>query len=207
MVGAVGTGCVIRNGFLVIGASQAAELALGSPTTAGKHGIKLDVTINPNHITYQSDDGAADPSNLPVMHNDVVTWKAKTHGPKHHLALIFAPLTPFVDVDTGFPVFAFFGSEVNESHGGGIGSNASIGPHVLETGYEYLVAVWDDESKKTYSNDPKIIVGTGYNAAEAELESAKEKIKRAEELGDSSLKEKLIPIQKNLQDIINGLNK
>jgi hypothetical protein len=90
VVGAVSTGCVIANGFLVVGANRAAELSPGSPPTAGEHGITVDLTIDPNHIKYTSDDGASDPSNLQVNHNDIGTWKVKTHGPKHNLALIFA---------------------------------------------------------------------------------------------------------------------
>jgi hypothetical protein len=141
-VGPVSTGCVIANDFLVVGANRTAELIPGSPPTAGEHGITVDLTIDPNHIKYTSDDGASDPSNLQVNHNDIVTWKVKTHGPKHLLALIFAPLTPFVDAQ-GIPVFAFYGSETDESKGG-IGNNASIDPHALETGFKDYVAVWDN---------------------------------------------------------------
>jgi hypothetical protein len=45
--------------------------------------------------------------------------------------------------------------------------------------FSYAVAVFDDATNETYSDDPKIIVGTGLEAARDEPASALERSKRS----------------------------
>ena len=202
----VGAGCIVTDGCLIINPSIPAISETASPPSGKKHVVTLDTTQNTagaatNIITYTDETGAPATS-LSVDKNDVVIWKAKTSGSKHHLSVIFSPTTPFTD--NGNPVYAFHGSQADE--GNGIGKNATIDPNAPATSYKYSVAVWDEATNSSYSDDPTIRVGGGGNAALADLITAGKALQRAVE-ADPALKAQIDPIEKNLQQIISQLSK
>ena len=107
-------------------------------------------------ITYTV--GATPAKCFKVSPGQTVIWQAATSNTAHRTTIFFLPNhTPFVDRNNN-PVHAFHGSNTDESTGGQeIGSHATIG--AASGSYEAYIAVFDDNSGLTYTDDPKIIVG------------------------------------------------
>jgi hypothetical protein len=126
-----------------------------------------------NNLSYKVGTNNADP--LTVKPNELVTWK--TSAARYHVTIIFKnKKTPLVDPTTTKPVNAVHGSEQDEGTlkiGGRVGQGA-LGH------YNYSVAVFDDVTGDTYSDDPKIIVGTGFDAARDALTAALEEVEEAD---------------------------
>jgi hypothetical protein len=198
----VGAGSVAATGYLVVGEASNSAPSRTSPRTTTNYVVTVDVTTTP--ITYSTPQ-LADASSLPVKAKEVVTWKGKTSGSKHHLAVLFITDTPFIDKN-GDPVYAFHGSESDESNG--IGTNASIDPNASGS-YEYYVGIWDERTTKTYTDDPTIIVGKGNAYAEsarAKLIAADRELKKAA-LANPAESEKIKSIEDELKELIDKLTK
>lgn len=183
------TSNVSRREFLAV----AGAVAAASPLAAGMDSNLAQAASShvktPCPVTMTSDavkktikyssPCSSDASSLYVNSGDVVTWKAKTSGKKHHSAIFFSPTTPFVDQASGDPVYSFHGSEADEA--GGIGGQAMIGPDASGE-YKYTVLIFDEMNDTTYTDDPKIIVGSGMAIARVELTAALAEIKKAKAL-------------------------
>jgi plastocyanin len=195
---------VSRRQFLAVASSVAAVSSLAvakasslEPPSPEDPSVVIDITTSPisysvaGHHAYRLN---ADPG-------DRVTWTAKTTGPKHHLAILFLKETPLVDASNR-PMYAVHGSEIDEA-GSGIGG--TIDNDALGT-YEYYVAVFDNATNLTYTDDPKIIVGTGN--AEAQINLARGDLKRAEaQLSSKPKQQKQIEsIEHELEHLVNDLN-
>jgi hypothetical protein len=124
---------------------------------------------------------------LSVESKDTVEWQTKTNKtannpvPVHRLTILFLPNeTPFID-GSGNPIYVFEGSQDDEAKHKIMGT---IGPNSSSQceDYECYVAVIDDaKGGKTYTDDPKIIVGNAImdttkgrliNEAQSDLEEA-----------------------------------
>lgn len=198
---------VSRRQFLAVASSVAAvsslaiakasSLAPPPPDDPSVYPVIIDVTTNP--ISYSVAGHHA--YRLNPDRGDRVTWTAKTTGPKHHLAILFLKETPLVDANNRL-LYAVHGSEIEEA-GGGIGG--TIDNDASGT-YEYYVAVFDNATNLTYTDDPKIIVGTGN--AEAEITLALGDLKRAEaKLSSKPKQQKQIEsIEHELEHLVNDLN-
>lgn len=168
----------ITTGYLVVGKpSRAVDLSLQPP--GSNHVMTFDVTQTPMQCTISPPQTGAN-CVLGVYGDDVVHWKAKTSGQKHHLAVLFISETPFRD-SSGNDVWAFHGSDSDE--GNGIGRNAQI-KSGLTPGqtFEFMVAVWDEDNLKTYTSDPTIIIGKGGSSlatAIAQLSAADRLLQKA----------------------------
>jgi hypothetical protein len=103
---------------------------------------------------------------------ETVTWVA-TPTTQYRVAILFFPNTPFTDPH-GNPVYAFEGPD-SDAANGKIGG-ALTGP---DGRYPYCVAVFDDANVRTYTDDPKIIVGNG-DDTRAEISSALGDLKDAD---------------------------
>ena len=198
---------VNRRRFLVVsGAAAASSLALGSSlgstqalaTAPVDPLVTIDITKSPISYTVSGNNAYR----LAVKGGDTVNWKATTTGPKHHLAILFVKETPFSLNKQ--PVYAFHGSEIDEA-GAGIGG--SIDANASGT-YEYYVAVFDSATNLTYTDDPKIMVGSGNLTVDAEL---KELILLHSELedvaarSDPTLRKKIESIDEKLEKLIDKL--
>ena len=71
--------------------------------------------------------------------------------------------------------------------------------------FRYAVAVFDDATNETYSDDPKIIVGTGLVDAKEELASALEEVKEAEVALSGRQREQAKSIENQLEHLIADL--
>jgi hypothetical protein len=199
----VGAGCVAATGYLVVGETSSAaavRTSPTSPTTTPDHTVVIDVVTNPSTVSYTNKPPQPDPPNLHVKGNETVTWEAKTSKTHHHSFIVFIAKTPFID-GSGNPIFVFHGSEGDETTG--IGINAKIDPKINSGTFKYLVVVFDKDKAKPYFDDPKIIIGDGDNA-KTELTLANEHLRKAVLL-DSTLEDKIDPIEENLQKILNSL--
>jgi plastocyanin len=200
---------VNRREFLALASSAAAAGALSVGKPSGlvpsplppptPYSVTIDITTSP--ISYSV--GGHHAYRLKVNAGDSVTWKAKTNGSTHHLAILFLKETPLSDASNQ-PLYAVHGSEVEET-GSGIGG--TIDSDASGT-YEYYVAVFDGVTKKTYTDDPKIIVGTGNLEAEAELALALDDLKTAGTKLSSKPKQRqqLESIERELEHLMNELN-
>jgi plastocyanin len=172
---------VSRRQFLAVAGSVAAasSFAVGkdsgsaqplppAPTPADPL-VTIDITAAP--ISYSASGHNA--YRLKAKNGDIVKWQAKTSSTKHRVTILFLKDTPFSD-GSKKPLYAFHGSEADEA-GNGIGG--TIDDDASGT-YEYYVAVFDDKTNLTYTDDPKIIVGSG-NDAGAEISLAVDDLKRA----------------------------
>jgi hypothetical protein len=195
---------VSRRQFLAGAGSAvaASSFALGKDGLAGQthtpappvnYLVTIDVTSG--SISYSAvNKGTSPPTPVPLSNNrdlsvnpnDTVEWQAKTNkpanapNPVHRLTILFLPKeTPFAD--GGNPVYAFGGSQDDEANHKIVGT---ICPNTSSqcVDYECYVAVIDDATGgKTYTDDPKIIVGNAIivtakgkliNDAESELKEA-----------------------------------
>jgi hypothetical protein len=180
------TSKVSRRHFLAVAGTVSAATSLGPGTGSAtaqpvpQPPIHVDhpVTIHPaanNNLSYKEGTNSADPLTVDV--NQSVTWQVNTAGKKYHVTILFEKKrTPFVDLTTGKPVHAIHGTEQDE---GTLTVGGTVGPNATGE-YPYAVAVFDDVTKETYSDDPKIIVGTGFDEAKEALTSALDEVKEAE---------------------------
>jgi hypothetical protein len=182
--------------------SAPAPLPPPPPPLVPDHLVTIDITTvaTTNKISYWVGTPAQDASNLPVKEGESIMWQAKTVGVSHRLAVLFRKKTPFADKNG--PVYAFEGSEADEANGIG-GNIGQVGSH----SYKYCVAVFDDATKKTYTDDPKIIVGTGHLDAEAEIDLAQDDLKEAyaELSSKPKLQKKILSIERKLERIVDEL--
>ena len=194
----LGAGSIAATGYLVVGKPLDSTPNRSFPSGKADYIVTVDVTKTPIHYSTPL---LPDASSLNDKAGEIVTWAAKTTKTKHHLALIFFPQTPFVDNNNN-PVYAFHGSQDDETNG--IGIDASIAS-AASGSFPYCVGVWDIDAKKSYGDDPKIIVGkNGDTEAKTELVSASESLKKAVHL-DPRLEGKINPIENKLEHVIKGM--
>jgi hypothetical protein len=184
---------------LVLSLLAATSLAIGQ--TSHTVTIKF-VTSTASYSDTYSTNGGPPKTNpkayrLPVAMNDTVVWKATTPGAKNAVAIFFPNGTPFADSD-GRPVSMIVWSER--------GGNSPQLTVVEASGtYEYHVVVYDEDNKTSYTDDPKIIVGSGY--FEADVEIALAAVKRALALSPNDREKKLLEtIEEKLVQLHNEAN-
>jgi hypothetical protein len=122
------------------------------------------------------------------------------------MAILFVREPPLIDATSNQPKYVVHGPESDDGTttiGGGIHPDAS-------GVYEYSVAVFDKVANSViaYTDDPTIIVagsGTVDTTMEAELTEATDELKRAISSSPSAQREKLEPIEKRLEELINQL--
>jgi hypothetical protein len=156
-----------RRSFFATAGAVAAVSALGpitvsgiaqsvlSSATAVDYPVTIDLLAN-NKLVYKVR-GTLAPDPLPVSPNKTITWSVNPHGKQYHITILFQEnKTPLVDPTNGVPINAVHGSQQDEGTlkvGGKIRGAQGVT-------YKYGVAVFDDDTNDTYSDDPKIIVGT-----------------------------------------------
>lgn len=90
---------------------------------------------------------------LVVYANETVVWKAKTLGTKNVVAIFFPNGTPFADQNgRPMPIIVWSAKDVNSPTATVVEQSGS---------YDYSVAAYDEDKGKSYTDDPKIIVGNG----------------------------------------------
>jgi hypothetical protein len=189
-------GSVTAASSLVPGKDSTLFAAPPPPPVVADHIVTIDVS-DPQHIKYctpQQRDAYA----LNVKANQTINWVRVKPLSRFHLALLF-PKTPFVDANG--PVHGFIGSQDDASQG-------KIGGQIAGTDddYEYWVIVYDETTGKTYTHDPKIIVGK-LNDAEKEIHLALDDLKVADEkLSDKpKLQEQIRKAEGKLNKVIREL--
>ena len=200
---------VSRRQFLAVasGAAAAGSISVGKvlaspppPTAPFNYTVTIDVSTTPISYTVVDSSGAVHNAyRLRVKSNDKVSWKMKSGGAQHGTVL-FIRDTPLVDANNNNnPLFA-----VDTS-------NPVVG--LVDQGasgiYEYYVAVFDPTTNKTYTDDPKIIVGSGDIVVAAELEPILNTVLgEVKELKPSSSdqRRRVESIEDNLERIIKKLN-
>jgi hypothetical protein len=161
--------------------------------------VTIDAAAIP--ISYKIVDSSGKVHNayrLRVKPNDKVSWQMKP-GSAQHATVLFIRDTPLVDVNnSNNPLFAV--DSLNAVVG-------SVEPDASGI-YEYYVAVFDPATNKTYTDDPKIIVGSGNIVVAADLESVLNKVLiEVKELKPSSDQRKRVEsIEDNLKTLIKQLN-
>jgi hypothetical protein len=185
----VGAGTVAAaSSFAVAGVPVEGKAA---PAATPTYTLTIDVTKNP--IAYGAVDNHGNSTNgykLRVFPGDSVSFKAVSSGKNRHFAaIVFLADTPFTDSVTGRPVNALIWSEGDEANPSVLNVDAdALG------NYEYRVVVFDKESGAGYTEDPKIIVGTGGLVISKVL-------KELDEIAEANPKEKekIKSIESNLQ--------
>lgn len=205
------TSNVCRRRFLALAGSVAAASAFAAgkdaestpplPPPATPYDVTIDVTTNPISYSYKILSGPPQPAyRLKVKEGDTVTWTVKSPGPRHCAAIVFKKDTPLIDRN-GRPMYTVLWSERVET---------PKGPQVIidpdATGlYEYSVAILDEGTQVNYTDDPKIIVGSGGLSGEAQLALAKEALRDAAQLEPSRRRE-IENIEKQVEHVIDELN-
>jgi hypothetical protein len=139
---------------------------------------------------------------IPTGAGNTVTWNITSSGPtqKHCSGIFFPNDTPFVDL-TGRPVYGFVWSEREEA-----ANQVTLNVDAAASGtYEYRIVVRDIASGTTYSEDPKIIVGTGGIELITELRAIKAKLEEEAKSTPPEVQKKLEPIEKELGKVIDEL--
>lgn len=164
-------GSVAAAGPFAVGKSMSSALPPPAPSPVD-YPVTIDIT-NPHTFKY-STPTQSDASVLKhVAANQTFTWAVKTPSTgKYRVTILFLKTTPFADVNKN-PVYAFEG----DSGQGGVGGKISASPS--DGTYKYYVAVLDDTTGLTCTDDPKIIVGNG-DDARAEIASALGDLKDAD---------------------------
>jgi hypothetical protein len=208
------TSRVSRRRFLTVAGTVAAASSLGpgtasalaqpAPTPPISVDYPVTIYLLPNNkLSYKV--GGNDANPLTVNANQTVTWKVNNSGKGYHVTILFKDKkTPLVD-SSGKPLNAVHGSEQDE---GTLKVGGTIGGGAKGHSYKYAVAVFDDANNETYSDDPKIIVGTGLQDAKEELASALDEVKEAEVALASRPKqrEQAKSIENQLEHLIADLN-
>jgi hypothetical protein len=199
---------VSRRQFLAVASGAAASsISVGKalatpppPTPPVSYTVTIDVSTTPISYTVVDSSGAVHNAyRLRVKSNDKVSWKMKSGGAQHGTVL-FIRDTPLVDANNNNnPLFA-----VDTL-------NAVVG--LVDQGasgiYEYYVAVFDPTTNKTYTDDPKIIVGSGNIVVAAEIEPVLNTVLgEVKELKPSSSdqRRRVESIEDNLEKLIKQLN-
>jgi hypothetical protein len=145
-------GSVAAASSFAVGKDAGSAQPLPATQTPANPVVTIDITKAP--ISYSASGHNA--YRLKAKNRDIVKWQAITSSTDHRVTILFLKDTPFSDGNKK-PVYAFHGSQDDEKKkgiGGTIDDDAS-------GTYEYSVAVFDDKTNLTYTDDPKIIVGTG----------------------------------------------
>lgn len=140
---------------LVFSLLAATSVAFGQ---SNSHAVTIDFTQSP--ISYSdaySHNGGTTPNptafRLVVYANETVVWKAKTLGTKNVVAIFFPNGTPFADQNgRPMPIIVWSAKDVNSPTATVVEQSGS---------YDYSVAAYDEDKGKSYTDDPKIIVGNG----------------------------------------------
>jgi len=202
---------VSRRQFLAVasGAAAAGSISVGKvlaspppPPPPVSYTVTIDVSSgSPSYSVSPT----GNPRRLYVKDGDTVKWKATTRAAHHRLTILFVKETPFIDVKSKRPVYAFHGNEADEG-GVGIGGTATLDP-IASGAYEYSVAVFDDDNVLlTYTDDPKIIVGSGNIVTPSEVEvltGVLQELKGLKTPPDQ--REKIKSIEEELKELINKL--
>ena len=213
----VGAGSLATTGYLVIGGAPSDAATPSAQSGSPDHVMTFDVTQTPIACIIEPSQPEPDLCVLTVNPKEVVCWKAKTAKKKHHLAVLFADRTPFVDKD-GDKVWAFHGTDIDE--GNGIGRYASIDPSLSQGDYfEFSVGIWDENDAnkiKSYTGDPTIMIGKGGShvaSAAAKLTAANGLLMQAaaayppESDEIRSIEDKVTAVIVKLQAILKGPSK
>ena len=194
-------GTVTAAGSLGLGTASAIAQPVPQPPVNADHPVTIYVASN-NNLSYKQGANSGDP--LTVNPNQTVAWKVITPGKKYHVTIIFkSKKSPFVD-PSGNSVYAVHGSEQDE---GSLKIGGKIGQGAQGHSYKYSVAVFDDVTGDTYSDDPKIIVGNGFDDARESLASALDEVKEADVAlsGRPKQQEKAKSIEHQLENLIGEL--
>lgn len=169
--------------------------------------VTIDVTTNP--ISYSVSKNGTPQSGsayrLYVANGDSVAWNVTTGNNDSYSAMIFFPTTPLYDRTSGRPTNSIVWSDRATP------SPVSKVDASFAT-YEYHVAVNDEVKKKTYSDDPKIIVGSGNMGVEAKIRSAIDDLIQADTQlsGNPKLEEeakRIEAIKNELQHILDEIRR
>jgi|ERR1700722_322275 hypothetical protein len=163
-------GSVVATRSFAAGKDVSSALAPPPLPMAADYLVTIDIT-HPK-VTY-STPAQNDASVLKkVKPNETFTWAVKTpSNGQYRVTILFLKTTPFDD-GHGHKIFAFQG---DAAHGG---AGGTIAASVTNATYKYYVAVFDDDTGLTTTDDPKIIVGDG-DSAEAEVALALDDLKDA----------------------------
>jgi hypothetical protein len=187
---------VAAAGSISVGKVLASPPAPTPPPPPADYPVTVDVTKNP--ISYTANGHNA--YRLRPKVGKTITWAAKTSGAQHRLTVLFVKETPLIDANNN-PLYAVHSSD---SDPGVVGT---IDPDASGT-YEYYVAVFDDVTHSTYTDDPKIIVGSGNIVTPAELEpELNEVLGKVKELTSSRAdqRKKVEAIEDKLEALIKEL--
>jgi hypothetical protein len=161
------------------------------------HPVTINTATKPLSYTTPK---LTDATILHVKADETVAWVVASPTTQYRVAILFFPNTPFKD-SLGNPVYAFEGPDSDAANGkiGGkiTGSDAT---------YPYCVAVFDDKNVRTYTDDPKIIVGNG-DDARAEIASALADLKDADAKLSSRprVRKQIEAIEHKLEHLVNEL--
>jgi len=215
---------VSRRLFLTVagGAAAANSFAVGEavssavnplPSNPTNYLVTIDVSTNPISYSYTDGSGKHRANRLTVSGNDTIAWNVTTPPysagrPKYHITILCVKETPLVDKKhNNNPLFEIHGSEI-EANAGTVMANIDTD---ASGSYEYYVAVTDDNTGQTYTDDPKIIVGGKGTYEQGELiKNANHLIAEAHKLEDAAgsnrgLKEKIQSIEKDLEEVVQKL--
>jgi hypothetical protein len=203
---------VSRRHFLAVAGGAAAVGSLGvknnvepvPASTSVDYPVTIDVTKKP--ISYMN--GSQNVYHLKIVSvnaGDTISWNAISSAPasggQQHSAGIFFPKdTPLID-DDGRPMYAVVWSDREEALGRVKQKLDSDANGV----YEYRVAVFDKNGSVKYSDDPKIMIGTGQVYLANKLIEVKEELQGAAEHCSSDSKDMIATAEHKLNEIINGL--
>ena len=187
----VGAGTAAAASSLAV-AGVASNATAAPAATSTSYTVTIDVTKNP--IAYGAVDNHGNSTNgykLHVFPNDSVSFKAVSSGKNRHFAaIVFLAGSP-LDDSTGRPVNALIWQESDEANP----SVLNVDADALGS-YEYRVVVFDKENGAGYTEDPKIMVGTGGLVISKVL-------KELDEIAEANPKEKekIKSIESNLQGL------
>jgi plastocyanin len=173
--------------------------ALPPPTAPTAYDVTIDVTRSPISYSYPSLTVPQPAYRLKVKTGDTVTWTAKSPGPKHCVSIVFKKDTPLIDRN-GRPIYTLLWSERIETPKG---PQVTVDPDAAGI-YEYSVAVLDEGTQVSYTDDPKIIVGSGGLDGEAQLTLAKEALKDAAQL-EPARRGEIENIEKQVEHVLSEL--
>ena len=208
---AVAGGAAAANSFAVgETVSSAVKPACPKPTS---YAVTIDVRTDP--FSYSATDACGNTHKAnrhAVTGGDSAAWNVKTPLAtgatlNYHITIFCVKETPLVDFNTGTnPVFALHGATA-EANAGTV--KAKIDTEASGS-YEYYVAITDDNTGITYTDDPKIIVGGGGTYEQALIKNANDLIEEAHKLKDAAgsdraLKDRIQSIEKNLGEVVHNL--
>lgn len=197
---------VSRREFLAVAGGVGAATSFVVPETrsaaaSADYVVTVDVTKTPFAYTSPQTPDAYN-LHVDVTKIKTVSWKAVSQGSNHSMGIFFPKETPFLNPSDGRPMYALLWSDREESANPII---ANLDPYASGK-YEYRIAVFDKQTGKTYSEDPRIIVGSGNIELIAELSEIKGEIESLEESSHSEeAKRELKRINDKLSGIIASL--